>query len=53
MSDYISMKDLVEARKEEMQAVFPGYTTEVQMGDKSVKVQSPSVFERDTFRVQE
>lgn len=52
MSDYISMKELVEARKQEMASMRPGLYTEVKIGEKSVRVESPEPFQRGTFKVE-
>ena len=53
MSDRISMKELVEARKQEMASMRPGLITKVKLGDKEVEIESPSVFSRGTFKVKD
>ena len=51
MSEYISMKELIEVRKMEMASMRPNLQTTVKWGDKEVVVKSPSVLERNTFKV--
>lgn len=53
MSEYISLKELVEVRKQEMASMRPGLYTEITMGEKSVRVESPSPLQRNTFKVKE
>lgn len=47
----ISFKQLVEARKEEMQSMRPGLMTQVTDGVHTVEVESPGTFERSTFKM--
>lgn len=48
----ISFKQLVEARKEEMQSMRPGLMTKVSDGEYIIEVNSPNVFDRSTFKVE-
>lgn len=45
------MKELVEARKQEMASMLPGLVTEVRDGNKVVKVESPTPEQKLAFRV--
>ena len=47
----ISLKQLVEARKDEMQDMLPGFMTKVTDGKHTVIIESPGVFDRSTFKV--
>ena len=47
----ISFKQLVEARKEEMQHIRPGFMTEVTDGTHTMIVCSPEPREKSQFRV--
>ena len=46
----ISLRELVDARKQEMQSILPGFTTEVTDGKNKVIVESPSYRERSQFK---
>lgn len=48
----ISFKQLVEARKEEMQSMRPGLMTKVSDGEHMVEIYSPTTFDRSTFKVE-
>ena len=47
----ITFKELVEVRKEEMRGMRPGLTSEITDGIHTVRVNSPDVFERSTFKM--
>ena len=49
----ISFKQRVEACKEEMQHILPGFMKKISDGKHTVIVESPSVFDRSTFKVSE
>lgn len=49
----ISLKQLVEIRKEEMKGMLPGLMTEVTDGSHSVMVFSPDPEDRSHFRMKE
>ena len=50
---YISMKELVEVRKQEMASMRPNLITKVGVGDKEVVIESPNTLERGKFKVKE
>ena len=52
MSERISIKELVEVRKEEMQSMRPGLMSEIKAGDKTIRVYSPTSFEKSTYKVE-
>lgn len=47
----ITFRELVQARKDEMQSILPGFVTIVTDETHSVEVSSPDVFERSTFKM--
>ena len=47
----LSLRELVDARKQEMQSILPGFMTEVTDGKNKVMVESPSYRERSQFKV--
>ena len=49
----ITFKQLVEARKEEMQHMRPGLMTIVTDGEHTVEIESPRAFARSTFKLKE
>ena len=49
----VSLKQLVEDRKEEMRSILPGFMSKVTDGKNTVIVESPGVLERSTFKVNE
>ena len=47
----ITFKELVQARKEEMQHMRPGFVTIVTNETHSIEVSSPRTFDRSTFKM--
>ena len=46
----IKFDELVEARKQEMESMRPGFITKVELGKYSAIVASPSVSERSQYK---
>ena len=50
MEKELTLREVVEARKQEMESVLPGFVTMVTKGNKSVDVYSPSVSQRSKYK---
>lgn len=53
MDKELTLREVVEARKQEMESVLPGFVTKVTKGNKSVDVYSPSVSQRSKYKTTE
>lgn len=53
MSDQISLKELVEVRKQEMASMRPNLYTEVRIGEKSIRVESPTPLAKSGYKVKD
>ena len=51
MSDQITLRELIEVRKQEMESMRPGLMTVIRVGDKEAVIESPNTVQRGTFKM--
>lgn len=53
MDEFISTKELIEIRKQEMASMRPNLYAEIKVKEKTVRIESPKPLDREQYKTKE